>query len=1022
MIDVLSRVTGLFGGTDAAPSIAASDLDEDYKRELAYHAQYRCAGCSVPEFRVESLYFAPGDDGDAPVPFCEKCLSERDRADEADEAHRLPDPYLGRRGYLIDPNRVSNYRHKKRGEVEVAAIEETDDPYDDDDLYAGAYPRRMVETRGAHPRQHLWLGYTARGIRLTEVGVNFSHLFRHMFFTGATRRGKSTLTEFVLLQHAWAGFGFCCIDPHGDLVDDLKQKLPPKRRDDVIWIEPSPGEVDRIVGLNLLDVGVPKDHPDFDEGLMGTIDGIVSVLKRGDYWGQKMGGIVENLLQGMILSETQYTLVDLHSILLDQERRKEFAAKIVEEGHRFVARYTKDIAEMDSDDLDALIRRVNKWVQYRVSREIIAHKESSVSIGQAVREGKIILVRNKVESPDVQRMIATAITGKIDREISKRDNDDPTAPDREPFFLCIDELDNVLTEEMRIPDLLADAGKYKLGLILMTQYPTKLPGEVVSAVKMNCETFVSFAVPDPDEAGPIAKMYGCDPSLLQDLGSYQAAVRIEINDTVRGPVKINTFPPQPPTRTAAEAREWIEQHSLDRCGVPRLSDEEIWYDSLDEHASGIDENTTGEAPIGETAADDPFELTDERLASICQAFYDESIHQGRDDSAVRFKDSTERITAYHDAGEQIVYPSHRGALFDALPIAEGDDDTAPLRCWEDENGDMWFQVTSRGRSKIFETGTAASSGGPNHRKLLQDCYRPFTSIGGQVTLPEQTGESMPDGSLSVDGIEWDDLTDEEEEAVSAALPDAHPLLAWLTDGRETAIEAESTTGDSKGGQTARNVAEAVNAGHRCLLLCREHNAEQVWNTLTTPPYISEYSDLDDDGNGEERMYNLGDHKVDREKMLRPAGPRHTVWIRDTETGEYVLRDSDGTELHRFSNAKAVFEDAGAYPSSVVDEPNTKTEIPEGYTTVKRPFVPEYDFNDGIPDRDMWEIITVESGATEIADLSLYRDGEIIPLDTIIEWEREQAESRAETAENGHTQFGGSIEAIDSLPDLNEEER
>lgn len=1013
MIDALRRLLSFGDGGRTAPAAApgsVSEWDEEQKRAVGKESRFRCASCDGPEFRRQLFLTTALDDTERIVPLCASCLSDAGRGEEATDERRLPRSLRGEHGFLIDPEHRETQRFRSHGERETMVIEPGDptDPDDEDDAYMGRYPRKLVEQKHQYPREKLWVGHGTHAGLVRRAGAPFGSLFRHVYINGIPGMGKSVLAGNMGMQHIWSGYGLCVVDPHNSLVDDFLRRIPAHRRDDVVLIEPSPGDAERIVGLNLLEVEPEPGDDEYGEAVDEAIDIIVSVLRGGEGWGTRMGPICENLCRAMILSEDDYTFVDFRSILLNAERREAFAQQICDEGYEFVAEYTTEIAQMDQEKLDSLVRRLNRWVESRLTREIVAHAESSVSFEELIDDDAIILVRNDIGNDDVEEMIATGILRRIWQVVRNR----PEA-DRSPFFFIMDEAHEVLSPEMEMGEMLTGARKFQFGLVLMSQYLNKIDvDEVKEAISEVCDTVITFRA-QGNAADYLAEHYEISKKTIKNLPNYHALTTLARDGKRDGPFEVRTFAPYPPLRTKEEAREWIVKPSLERYGVERLSDETIRYRSFGDSTVGVDETIS----VGDDDEEDPFELTTERLAAICQAVFDESIDQERDDDAVQWDERlTQRLTDYHDAGEQIVYASHKGALFDSLPLGDkdADGDEVPLRCWEDEHGEMWLQVTSLGQSKVFETGTAASSGGPKHRKLLRDCYRPFASLGGDVNLPSQTGESMPDGSLAVDwqalaedasdeDIDWPGLSADERDAIKESLREPfaedYPLLAWLTDGREVAIEAESSTGDSKGGQTARNVAEAVNAAQRCLLLCREHTAEQVWNTLTSPPYLSEYSDLK---HGKERLYNLADHTILNEKLLRPAGAKNTVWIHDLDTDEYVLKDSDGDEHNRFATPTAVFEDAGGYPWSI-DDPDGDAEIPDDWTTVKRPFVPEYDFDDGIPDRDAWEIIIVESGASEPDDLAVYRDGDTIPLTDIRVWEQQRqaaepsAESQAESS-------------------------
>src|SRR5256885_5155073 len=77
-----------------------------------------------------------------------------------------------------------------------------------------------------------------------------------LYIIGATGTGKSTLIENLILQDIAQGLGVCLLDPHGDVVNRVIERLP-TRLDDVILLNLA--DQDSCFGLNLLDCANPQD-------------------------------------------------------------------------------------------------------------------------------------------------------------------------------------------------------------------------------------------------------------------------------------------------------------------------------------------------------------------------------------------------------------------------------------------------------------------------------------------------------------------------------------------------------------------------------------------------------------------------------------------------------------------------------------------------------------------------------------------------------------------------------------------
>lgn len=162
-----------------------------------------------------------------------------------------------------------------------------------------------------------------------------------------------------------------------------------------------------------------------------------------------------------------------------------------------------------------------------------------------------------------------------------------------------------------------------------------------------------------------------------------------------------------------------------------------------------------------------------------------------------------------------------------------------------------------------------------------------------------------------DVLDLDGVTD--PEAITEKVTEyreEHPLLDRLASAKDLYIESEHSTGDTQPSQTVTNLIQAHNEGHRCLFIGREKVAERVYNTIEREPVCCRSSHPD----SSERRFYTGTNTltIDGETMTRP-GATNNVWVQDLRTGEYILRDTDGTVHARFDTAAEIFTDASAYP-------------------------------------------------------------------------------------------------------------
>lgn len=452
----------------------------------------------------------------------------------------------------------------------------------DGEIYTGDVVRQMFESRRWRPESYTWLGYTKDANRgVEEVGIPHKSLFRHSALFGVTGFGKSTVMKNMMLQWMHAGWGLCFIDPKGEDSVDMLKTLPEHRKDDIIWSEPGTTEYGGAVGFNYFDtMAEPGTKEQKEEATLLTKD-FVDIIKedlqggpRGDDWLPKMGGISRAIIQQLVLAEEEYTIIDFYKILNSNAEKEAFLDMYGQNLDEIQRDY---IENLNPDDMEVkpLIDKVQELATTEVIREVIANDGSGISISEIVENGKI-LIMNTSNLEDEQKLVSSAVARRVWSTIKARS--DTPMPERTPFYLCIDEFDDVTMNRDEEPDylkiekILSKARSLRLSVLLANQQPSQLSESIREAVYGNCDNLFTFNPGEFQDASDLSKGIGdIEQRQLLDLGAYKILGKVTIDEEKTDALLINTFPEYPPLRSDEDA-DAIVTDSMDRYGSRKVRD------------------------------------------------------------------------------------------------------------------------------------------------------------------------------------------------------------------------------------------------------------------------------------------------------------------------------------------------------------------------------------------------------------------------------------------------------------------
>jgi CxxC-x17-CxxC domain-containing protein len=417
-----------------------------------------------------------------------------------------------------------------------------------------------------------------RNIR-KKFGIKTDDRRRHVYVVGKTGMGKSALLENMAIQDIQDGKGLAFVDPHGEAAEDLLNFIPESRIKDVVYFNPA--DLNYPIAFNIMEqVDIEKRHL-VSGGLMGVFKKIWP-----DVWSARMEYILNNCILAL-LEYPEATLLGVNRMLADPDYRAKVIEKVTDPVVK--AYWTQEFAGYDqryaSEATAAIQNKIGQFTSAPLIRNIIGQTHSSLNMRE-IMDGQKILILNLSKGKvgeDASRLLGALLITKL--QLAAMSRVDIPEADRKDFYLYVDEFQNFATESF--VNILSEARKYRLALILGHQYINQMEETVRDAVFGNIGTLISFRV-GAEDAEFIEKEFMPEflATDLVNLAKYNIYLKLMIDGLAGRPFSAETLPPLEELKDSNV--EKIIEFSRKKYSVPRAEVEDKiieWAESINANSS-----------------------------------------------------------------------------------------------------------------------------------------------------------------------------------------------------------------------------------------------------------------------------------------------------------------------------------------------------------------------------------------------------------------------------------------------------
>ena len=259
-----------------------------------------------------------------------------------------------------------------------------------------------------------------------------------LYILGRQGSGKTTLIKNIIAQDIDNGRGVFFLDPHGDAIEDLLQRIPSKRQNDVFVIDPT--DEPYTFGMNLLacsDISRLDEREKTFDRAIGVFTKLFANPQTGtlDVWLNKY---LRNSFYPLILNQG-YTIAEIPLVLTDKSFRDHLLR------HPMIASQYTEVARFWREEFDQLPRRdQQEQIESTLTRlgsftrpyikHIVGQSQTGLDFTDIMDTGKIVFIKlSRNLSDDHKRIIGTILVSQLVSAVFQRD----TMPEHERRHFCI---------------------------------------------------------------------------------------------------------------------------------------------------------------------------------------------------------------------------------------------------------------------------------------------------------------------------------------------------------------------------------------------------------------------------------------------------------------------------------------------------------------------------------------------------------------------------------------------------------
>jgi hypothetical protein len=281
--------------------------------------------------------------------------------------------------------------------------------------------------------------------------------------------------------------GLAFLDPAGDTAEQFLRLIPERKVHDVIYF--NPGDRQHPPALNVLEASDQREKEMLASELLTSLK---RLFRGSAEFGPRMEWILRMAIRTLILSEGQKTLRDIPRLLSDKDYRNNVLGSVSDPD--ILDFWNRVFSHFPASAVDPILNRLSHFLDDPIVRNVVC-QPNLIDFHEILREGKILIcnLSKGILGEEAATLLGSFILSRLQLAAMARAEIPPE--ERRLFPIIVDEFQNyggVGSDTSSIRSFLSEARKYRVPLVLATQFLSQLDRDVATAIFGNAGTLIAL--------------------------------------------------------------------------------------------------------------------------------------------------------------------------------------------------------------------------------------------------------------------------------------------------------------------------------------------------------------------------------------------------------------------------------------------------------------------------------------------------------------------------------------------------